>query len=220
MTISGRGFGTSPIVIVRRNGVNAVITNKSDTQLTASFDVTANADTGNHNVSVTANNMDSNKVGFFVQVPASLMVLSSGIATKFPNALPNGCPPSQPFGMEIAVTYQVMDQDNPPQPIRATMTLRENLLNPTIDGQRAGPDGLDLVVTSSGTTQADGSFLDNGVGAAGTGPFGTGQLTQQLMIVMSPTNKIFVRIHTWTFTGRRGCGSMSNNRDVSINVTC
>ena len=156
----------------------------------------------------------------FVQVPTSLRKLSQGISTtRFPNPLANGCPPNMPFGMEIFVTYQVMDQQNPPAPIVSTMILRENLLNAKVDGQTAGADKRDQRVTATGVTEPDGTFKDDGVGACGPVAFGTGTLTQELYILGPTGVKYPVRTNLWAFTGQSGRGNMNNGFFGDVNVT-
>ncbi len=76
VAITGKGFTADSFIVVEGNGFSALITSKSSTKLIARFDISLNADPGNHNVSVVSNNQSSNKVGFFVQVPSSLSVLS------------------------------------------------------------------------------------------------------------------------------------------------
>lgn len=158
-----------------------------------------------------------------VQVPTSLKVLSKGISTtRFPNPLANGCPPSMPYGMEIAVRYQVMDQMNPPSPIVASMLLRENVLNVKVDGHAAAPDQNDARVTATGTTEADGTFLDDGVGGCGTGPFGTSTFTQELIIITPNIVRYKVRTNLWALTGKYACGNMNNSffGDIGVTVNC
>ena len=127
-----------------------------------------------------------------------------------------------PFGMELAVRYQVMDQQNPPSPIVATMTLRENLLKRKVDGQDAAPDQIDVPVTTSGTTDSNGTFKDDGVGACGTGAFGTATFTQELIIVSSNGARYKVRTNLWALTGKSGCGNMNNSflGDINVTVNC
>jgi hypothetical protein len=97
------------------------------------------------------------------QIPTSLQVLSTGVATNaYANSLPNGCPPTSvpglgggtagPYGMFISVKYQVMDQQNPAKPIKATLPLREDLTNFKTDSQSSGADRKNVNVTSSGTS--------------------------------------------------------------------
>jgi hypothetical protein len=158
-----------------------------------------------------------------VQAPTSLKMLSQGISTtRFPNPLPNGCPPNMPFGMELAVRYQVMDQQNPPSPIVGTMILRENLLQRKVDGQDAAPDQIDVPVTASGTTESNGTFKDDGVGACGAGLFGTATFTQELIIVSATGTRSKVRTNLWALTGKNGCGNMNNGffGDINVTVNC
>lgn len=124
-----------------------------------------------------------------------------------------------PFGMELAVRYQVMDQQNPPSPIVAAMTVRENLLMLKVDGQTAAPDQNDVPVTPSGTTESSGAFKDDGVGACGMGAFGTATFTQELIIVSSTGTRYKVRTNLWALTGKNGCGNMNNGFFGDINVT-
>src|SRR5205807_2393152 len=110
------------------------------------------------------------KQPFFVQVPAQLKFLKAVVSSI--NATANGCPAANigkegPFGMKIAVRYQVLDQDSPAKSIIATMPLREDLTTFVVDGQPQKDTGFGLPVTTSGNTEADGSFLDQPVGACG-----------------------------------------------------
>ena len=122
--------------------------------------------------------------------------------------------------MQSRIKYQVLDQASPPQPIKNTMTLRENLREKKVDGQTAAQDQFDVPVTASGTTEADGTFVDNGVGACATGPFTVGLMTQDLFIKVSDTVKPTVRTNGWAFSGKNGCGTMQNGVDVAVTVSC
>src|SRR5882724_7467904 len=70
--ILGSGFTSSSTVAISGSGVTASVSFSSGTQLTAIFQIATDAIEGNHAVTVTTNNVTSNSVNFFVQIPAKL----------------------------------------------------------------------------------------------------------------------------------------------------
>ena len=111
-----------------------------------------------------------------------------------------------------------MDQADPAMPIVATIALRENQLNFMVDGQRAANDINNVPVTASGTTESDGTFTDEPLGGCATGPFNLSTFTQELF--MSTNLTLLVRTNGWRFSGRFGCGNMTNGGDVNVSVPC
>jgi len=199
--------------------------------LSANLNIAADASAaGNHSVTVTTNGFTSNSVNFYVQIPTSLAVLSSGVATNaYANSLANGCPPTAvpgrnggtagPYGMQIFIRYQVMDQANPAQAIVATQPLREDLINFMLDGEPFPGDVDNGLVTTSGTTEADGTFTDTPVGACSPDPFTSATFDQDLF--MSTDHTLDVRSNHWALTGRFGCGNINNGGfGVSVSVNC
>ncbi|MCP9495945.1 MAG: hypothetical protein MSG64_15970 [Pyrinomonadaceae bacterium MAG19_C2-C3] len=220
ITINGDGFGATPKVNVPANGgitVSNVSAANGGTQVKATFAIAVDATGGDKAISVTAGGKTSNSKNFFVQVPTSFKVLSASV---FPGQTANGAPPSKPYGFALSIRYQVMDQATTPQPIMATMRLKENLLNAKVDGQSAGSDNLDTNVTTSGFTEGDGTFVDQPVGVTNLQPFGVAIYTQELLIELSSSNKPVLRTNDWNISGRAGCGRMTNNNDIDVRVTC
>src|SRR5205085_11173486 len=123
------------------------------------------------------------------------------------NGTANGCPATNiglegPFGMKIAVTYQVLDQDSPAKSINATMPLLEDLTNFVVDGQPQDDQSFGVRVTTSGNTEADVSFLDQPTGACGQNEaFGLASFTQRLFIPLY-TLSLTVRKTTFFLTGQ------------------
>jgi hypothetical protein len=228
ISIFGSGFSQtgSNSISVSGYGVTASDPNFINSGLlSATLSITADASAGNHALTVTTNGFNSNSVNFYVQIPTSLAVLSSGVATNvYANSLPNGCPPTTvgtagPYGMQIFIRYQLMDQANPAQAIVATLPLREDLINFMLDGQPYPGDVDNGPVTPSGTTEADGTFTDIPVGACSPDPFTSATFEQDLF--MSTNHTLNVRINNWALTGRSGCGNMNNGGlGVSVSVNC
>jgi IPT/TIG domain len=177
---------------------------------------------GNQSLSVTVKNRSTSAI-FFGQIPTSVRVLSASVSTMQPTA--NGCPASNvnsegPFGMKAAVRYQILDQRSPAQAIFATMQLRENLVDFVVDDQPQANTISGGFVTPSGTTNSDGTFLDDPLGACGQGPFSTATFTQTLFVLLSPQISPVIRTSNFSETGKIGCGSFGNGTDISITVGC
>lgn len=120
--------------------------------------------------------------------------------------------------MQIFIRYQVMDQENPAQPIVATLPLRESLLNFMADGQSAGADVINALLNSAGATDSDGTFTDPFIGGCSPDPFNVATFDQELF--MSTNQTLDVRSNHYSLTGRFGCGNMMNGNDVSVAVAC
>lgn len=141
-----------------------------------------------------------------VQVPTSLNVIS---ATSLE------CPGSQNYGIQIKITYQVMDQNNPPNPIAAAgMDPWEQ--GTYISGGSYGP--LEL----GSPTGANGQFVDSPVGVCQnlplTKPFPGG--TQNITIKWNNTSYA-VRTNHWTETIPSGTpgfghGTITNGSDINV----
>jgi hypothetical protein len=217
VTISGTGLGRVTSIDAG-TGITVSITSVSNAEIRARFNVDVNAPAGNHGVfAITSTGARSNGGNFFVQVPTSLRVLSQSIFSGG-GLLANGCPTSSPFGFRVRVRYEVLDQSG--NRIMITIPLRENLLDPRVDGQSAGGNNLDTFVTASGTTDSDGTFMDEPVGACATGPFNIASLTQELFTPLSANIRPIVRTNDFRFSGRNGCGNLTNGIDISVSVSC
>lgn len=222
--INGAGFASSATINAGSNISVSNLSVKSGTQITATFTPTNSTSAGgNQTITLTANGQTSNSASFFNQIPTSLQELSAAVSALQPTA--NGCPSTNsgsegPFGMKISVKYQVLDQRSPAQAISATMPLRENLTNFVVDGQPQSGTVLGGFVTPSGNTNADGTFIDNPVGACATGAFTTATFTQGLYTPLSSQVSPTVRTNNFSQTGKQGCGSVGNGADISVTVTC
>jgi hypothetical protein len=219
VTISGKGFGTTPSITLS-GGITASNITASDTQISATLNIPVTAPGGDQTLTVTNQGFSTQGDTFFVQVPTSLQALSQRVSTKNPTA--NGCPavdtpPEGPYGMKLALRYQVLDQQA--TAIVATMPLREDLLNLVVDGQGQG-SATNLFVTPSGSTDPDGTFVDDPVGACATGPFTSATFTQRLYIPLSTQVSPTVKTNNYSQTGKQGCGSSTNGGDISVSVPC
>jgi hypothetical protein len=221
VTITGRGFGSNPSVIIDNGSANGVTysgSSGSTTQLTGNINAAANATGGNHTVQVSNKGQRSSAVNFFVQIPTLLHFIDSSVFSG-PGILANGCFAEKPFGFRLSVTWQVLDQAD--RPIEAVIPVRENLLNGRVDGQTIEDEEPGALVNISGNTDADGTFVDAPVGGCATGQFGVGTFEQQLFFPISPpTVSPVVRINNWAQTGRQNCGNMTNGVDVSVSLPC
>jgi hypothetical protein len=145
VTISGSGFGSNPIVNTVQ-GITASVQSSSDTSITANFAISATSPvTGSTNVTVTnvQQSLHSNGVNFYIQIPLHLQRINNTCA-------PNGVG-SAVTGTDISIvdcagnvkathacggyenfTYQLMDQQSPPQRIvNGSVTFTENFGNIT-----------------------------------------------------------------------------------------
>jgi hypothetical protein len=209
--------------------INPKTTSNSHLSVTLAMDETTTS--GIHKLIATLNNGNAieSKQSFFVQVPTQLKLLSAGVSSALATATANGCPvefldPNSrgPFGMKLALKYQVLDQQSQTgEPIIATMPLREDLLNLTVDGQLTDPHSVfDQRVTFSGATDADGSFVDDPVGACGPVMFTNATFTQRLFIPLSTKISPTVRTNTYSETGQQRCGMMTNGDDIKVDIGC
>jgi YD repeat-containing protein len=227
VTISGQGFGSAPTINAGQNLRVSNITVVSDLKVTATFtsanDVNA---AGSQNVTITASNVSSANQNFFVQIPSQIQLLSSAVSSKLQSATANGCPEiflndnnPGPFGMKLALRYQVLDQQSPGKPIIATMPLHEDLLNAIVDGQPQG-SRLDVPVTASGDTDSDGTFIDDPVGGCNATAFTKLTFTQRLFIPLTIQVSPTVRTNNFIQTGMQKCGSSTNSTDINVTVSC
>lgn len=223
ITISGAGFRSGATVNAGNNITTSNVTVNSAAQITVSFNIAVNAAGGNRSITVKAGNKTSNGANFYVQIPTSLTVAVTPGASAVGNPLPNGCPSNNPYGMELSIFYQIMDQDSPAQAINATLPVRENLINLIVNGiSNSDFTKINVPVTASGNSTSSGQILDDPVGVSSNGPFTQATFTQQIFIPLSDTVKPIVRTNNFTLTGKSGCGQMSNgtNGDISVNVNC
>jgi hypothetical protein len=174
VTLSGQGFGTSPTINAGSN-ITATITSKSDTQIQANFAVSSSAAGGNRGVSVTTNGQTSPTLGFFVQIPTSLSIVAGTDSTTAEASctFTSGGTTFTGCGVTRSFTYQVNDQESPPQPIQTAGlsvwdsfgTVSPNPLNmggftTTCSPANTGPCGL--------TTDSAGRFKEIALGVCST----------------------------------------------------
>jgi hypothetical protein len=91
-----------------------------------------------------------------VQVPTSAIILTNPKQT-YSNQTWTSCDGSQSepnrYGYQRCVTYQVLDQESPPQPIFQTLGIHEDV---TVVDENYSPDSS----TGDSTTNVAGQFLD------------------------------------------------------------
>jgi hypothetical protein len=168
VTITGAGLAGG--TVNAGSGITVTVTSTSSTTLVADFAAASNATPGNHSVTVTAGGQLSNGTNFLIQVPTSLSIVSGTDSSTAEAQCP--APNTSMCGMHRAFTYQIMDQETPPQPIRTgnlqfwdvLQTTSPNNLsisgyNSTCPGN-TGPCGV--------TTGADGTFLEVNLGVCST----------------------------------------------------
>lgn len=145
-----------------------------------------------------------------IQKPTSLRFLSVSV-------LPDGtfgaygCLGSAFYGIRVDIKYQVLDQQNPAQPI-----LSSNM-TPHEQGTNFGGDLYDSNIgpvtgypTSSATTAADGTFHDVPFGVCFQNSF-TATATQNITMIVGATSYP-VRSQNWTVSGPTpGHGTIQNS---------
>ena len=150
-----------------------------------------------------------------VQVPTSLKVISYPTISL----TSAGCLATD-YGMAIAITYQVLDQNNLPLQ-SSNMEPQEKILNDVFNGNNFGnpyPNWVDIYNAnypgSTKYTNTSGQFLDAPFAACANVPF-TETLTQPISMLMNGVNYT-VRTNNWkTVTVvPGGHGTMSNGSDI------
>jgi hypothetical protein len=216
VTINGNGFGTGTPTINAGNGItvsNVQLINSGEVR--ARFTIASNAPGGNHAVAVTTSLGQTTTINgnFFVQIPTSLQVLIAGMFSS-----PNGCTPSQPFGTQLRIRYQVKDQSG--SDIVTTIPIREDLTNLTILGvQNPSFNVINGFVTPSGNTDSDGTFLDNPIGVCAAPPaFPAGERAtfRQRLFALIGSTAFNVRIQDFSVSLRSDCGEGTNNLDINV----
>ena len=153
-----------------------------------------------------------------VQVPTSLQaltqtVLSTGTSGDY------GCIPTQNFGIKIAVTYQVRDQDAVAIN-NSSMEPQETITNQCINGSCSDPVltysdiGPSRISGTSKFTSSTGQFKDAPLGICGSAAFNA-SATQNIRVLLNGT-PYGVRLNLFSFTGpSSGTGSISAVPDIS-----
>jgi hypothetical protein len=152
-----------------------------------------------------------------VQVPAALSVLSSPVISM--NWGLGGCV-GAPYGIFIAIHYQVLDQTGAPM-ANSNLEPQEEILNYSINGSdpfNPDPNWVDIGPTAyPGTSQytdTNGQFYDAPFGICTSSTFAE-TFTQPISILMNGTNYT-VRANNWKTTSTApGHGSTTNGSDIS-----
>lgn len=146
VTLSGKGFGTSPTVNAG-TGITVTVNSASDTSIGASFNVASTAPSGNHSVTVTAGGQtSSNSVNFYVQVPTSLRLVTTTSQGSASCA-------SGSAGWDRRVIWQVLDQAG--QLINRSMSVSDTIAIGSSNTCGAS------TITGSATTDSTGQFSDH-----------------------------------------------------------
>jgi hypothetical protein len=150
-----------------------------------------------------------------VQIPTSLSVVSAAVISMSYA----GCPETD-YGIDIAVTYQVLDQ-NRAAIQNAAMEPQEELLNEVVNGQSFGnpqPSWADIGPTTypgtSKFTGGNGQFLDAPFAFCSNVAF-TASDTQPISI-LAGGHRYTVRTNSWSYSGSSpGHGTITNGVDIS-----
>jgi hypothetical protein len=114
VTLNGNGFGSSPTVNVG-SGITVTVNSCTNTQIQASFAISASAAGGNRAASVTAGGQTSLTVNFYVQIPASLSIARGDKTTPEASCtFVSGGTTYTGCGLTRSFTYQVNDQAGSP----------------------------------------------------------------------------------------------------------
>jgi hypothetical protein len=147
-TISGKGFASGASISAGSGVTISEITVSSDTSMTATFSVDANATAGNRDVTVTVNSQVSNTKPFSVQVPDRLTVVSDTGSQPLTN-----CPSVR----GRMITYQVADSSSSHAAIAQQIWVEESFSNQTTNTCGNGqPNPATCELTSSSGQFTDG----------------------------------------------------------------
>jgi len=158
------------------------------------------------------------------QVPTSLSVISAKAIPPPTTTTAPGCPAGS-YGLMADIVYQVLDQNNPPKPIKSTsMRPQEEDLNYVFNGVNQGnpvPNWQDVMggsspITAGRTyTDANGTFEDAPFGICASAPF-TATFTQPLSILLNGT-RYNVRTNNWKVVGTgANKGQVTNGADINV----
>jgi hypothetical protein len=223
VTITGSGFRPGATTVNAGSGISVSVGAVSNTQISASFTIAANAEGGDRGVTVTSGGQPSNSMNFFVQVPARLTVLSVAVLPTGTSGA-YGCTPDFDYGIKVGIRYQVLDQGSQPQPIRlAGMEPQEQAVNFYINGQRRAdldtPFWGDIGPAEGypGTSQftdSNGQFLDEPYGSCFDGPVVIS--FDQPMSILYGNQRYSLRTNSITVSSSsQGHGSITNGSDIS-----
>jgi hypothetical protein len=174
VTITGRGFGSSPTVQVAGSGVTASVGSASNTQINATFTISGSATAGNHAVTVTNRSVTPNETSgpqdWFVQTPGVLKRYSVTGATDGYGPLvvldPNYGNVVDLNGKILAtnqcgayrnLAYALYDQDQSPQEIYGGYSITETFTN--FSGYGTPPANLTKTIPLNYLVIADNIYL-------------------------------------------------------------
>jgi hypothetical protein len=168
VTIKGSGLSIANVNVPPGIQVSKY-DSQTDAQIVVDLDVTSGAQLGNNELSVTANQRESNTLNFFVQTPTSLSIVSGTASGSEKLCTSNAC------GTIVTFKYQVNDQEAPPHPIEASMSMWDSFGSFSPDGLKLG--GVPLITTCSPATNTgpcgvytntDGTFTEGALGGCST----------------------------------------------------
>ncbi len=134
VTIKGDGFGTSGTLNTGAN-IEATDVHFTPREIFAVFKIKSAAAGGNHSIKVTIAGKE-HSVDFFVQIPTSLQQDSiSPITVVDPGPGPIGDVPNA-CGAYRKIVYAVLDQGNPKQTIRGSISVTETVVSITDSGRQ------------------------------------------------------------------------------------
>jgi hypothetical protein len=149
--------------------------------------------------------------GVNVQVPGSLKVLSINVLPTGTTG-DHGCTPTQDYGIELDITYQVLDKRNPAQPLKnATMVPHEHI----VSGSQSSDEDIctSRISTCKHTTDANGIWHDAPVGGCFNGPISI-DFTQAITIIFNgvsyPVRNNSFSLNTSSVTH----GTITNSSDI------
>jgi hypothetical protein len=172
-----------------------------------------------------------------VQIPTSLQILDSGVARKLKgsgfqitNLGPSGCPTARvplpdgsafgPFGAAARVRYQVLDQNG--RPIRKRLQIRERISNARVTIIENGQEKTAILpdsegnLTADGSTEGDGTFLDEPISTCFTLPVKLSAFMQEIFVPPAPgTTRASLRFNAIKIRGQTmGCGTLRITGDM------
>jgi hypothetical protein len=151
ISIVGSGFGNSPTVTVGGGGITTSAQSSSPTSISVTLNISADASAGNHTITVTANGKQSNSENFYVQIPTKLQRNSVG-----PIEAGGDC------GAIRRITYTVLDQNNPGDPIDTNGTISEGISSfSSVPSAISAPAATQRTITH-GTLQDDVGYIISG----------------------------------------------------------
>jgi hypothetical protein len=198
ISIVGSGFGNAPSVSVAGGGITASVQSSSETSISVTLNISAEASGGEHNITVTANGQQSNAVSFYVQIPTKLQRDSLGNLQD----QSGGC------GATRQVQYTLLDQEAEAAPINVSGTISEG-----ISGYN-GPAGLSPPPETTGTI-TQGHITDTiGYSTPTCPPAFTATMTQSFTVHLNTSG------HAWALSSQNAI-SMGRTSGGSkfVNIT-